>query len=471
METSTQEFSKGTATPSVENVQTAGDVFFDEMFITTVNGQQIDIKNFCVQMNLYEDIFSNVMTGTIIIVDALGLITAAPLVGGEFLSIQLRTPGYGKTPNEMIRKTFTIYGISDRILDGDRQQFYTLHFISIEGMQDNVTLLSKGYQGATDALVSQIYNDNLKTPRWYTQGDFTSEQTDLIISGTPHATTVRLVAPYWSPFKTINWISTRTLGQKNKGANFLFFESNKAFYFSSVEDLIEGQRNAGMLFEQYFYSHANFRTETNGYTYKRPDISRDYQIVARQRFPTYIDLIKNQDSGYFSSTMYTHDILLKQYKEWTWDYGNNFNSFQHLEGYAVSNGNITSSKTNRPPFHSKVAKSPVTYRCLRTKQFRMFDDFADPKYQDWALQRNSLLCEISNIRIELDVMGRTDAEAGQLIYYHFPNATDKNQNAPVPDDILISGLYFITAIRHTFTPGKHSMRLEVVKDSFKTAVG
>jgi hypothetical protein len=468
----TTEFAQGNVAGAPDVTQSAGDCFCDELFITTVNGQELDIKNFNVQLTLYEDVFSNVMTGTIIVADAQGLISKAPLVGGEFLSLQYRTPGFDTSPQNVIRKTFVIYGISDRQFDNDRQQFYTLHFISIEGMQDNVSLLSKAFNGSTDTLVSKLFFDYLQSPRWYKNGNFTTDTSNLVVSGGPHASSVHMVAPYWSPLKTINWLAARSLGKQNKAPNFLFFESNKAFYFSSIEDLIEQQRNSGIIFEQYFYSQANYRDETPGYTYRRPNIDRQYQIVFNQRFPTYIDIIKSQDSGYLAATMYTQDLVLKQYKEWTWDYLSNFNSFKHLEDYTVQGNNITSSPQSlKPPFHSLTPKNSTSYRSLRTKQFRMFNDFDDPQYQNWALQRNTLLQEASNIRLEIDVAGRTDAEVGQLIYYHFPNGTDKPFNTDTPFDPVLSGLYFTTAIRHTFTPGKHAMRYEIVKDSFKQSVG
>lgn len=468
---SIEEFAVATERPSPETVMSAGDVFYDELFLTTVYGQQIDLKNFCIQMTLYEDVFSNVMTGTIIVVDAQGIISKAPLVGGEFLSVQMRTPGFAKQTGEMIRKTFTVYGVSDRMFDNDRQQFYTLHFISVEGIQDNVTLLSKSLSDTTDVLVSQIYNNYLQTPRWFDRGDFTTETTDLVISGSPHSSKVRMVVPYWSPLKTINWLATRTLGTQNKAPNFLFFESNKAFYFASIEDLIEEQRNKGILFEQYFYSQSNIRVEEGNYTYRRPNIGREYQIVHNQRFPNYINLIQSQDTGYLASTMYTHDLVLKQYKEWLWDYNTNFDTFKHLEDYTVSGGTVFTKAQHKTPFHSQIARNASSHRSLRTKQFRMFNNFTDPKYESWVLQRNSLLNEASNIRLELDVIGRTDAEVGQLIYYHFPSGTDKLVNTQQTFDPVLSGLYFVTAIRHTFTPGKHQMRYEVIKDSFKQTVG
>lgn len=466
-----EEFAQGSTVPAPEAPIKAGDNFVEELFITTINSEQIDLRNFMIQMTLYEDVFSNVMSGTLIIVDALGFINKAPLVGGEFLSIQARTPGFEKQPNQMIRKTFVVYGISDRMFYNDRQQFYTIHFVSLEGFQDNISLISKGFNGSTDKIVQDVYSRYLESPRWFNQGNFTNEKTDLVISGAPHASTLRMVAPYWSPMKIINWVAARSLGKVNRGPSFLFFESNKAFYFTSLEDLIEEQRNSGILFEQYSYAQTPTRTESGNYTYRRPNIGQQYQIVNAMRFPQYIDLLKNQDNGYLAATMYTHDILLKQYKEWLWDYNTNFDTFQHLEHYTVNKNDIKSGKGHKTPFHTKVARSETSYRSLRTKQFKMFNDFNDPNYQSWVLQRNSLLCEASNIRLELDVNGRTDAEAGMLIYFNFPNGTDKSLNTTEPFDPLMSGLYLVTAIRHTFTPGQHDMRLEVIKDSFKQPVG
>lgn len=468
----TSVIAQSTSAPAIDAPVAAGDVFFDELFITTLHGQEIDLKNFVIQLQLYEDLFSNVLKGTIIINDALNLLSKAPIVGGEYLSVQFRTPGYGTIPEDIIQKTFAVCGISDRMFDNDRQQFYTLHFISIEGLNDNTTTLSTSYSGATDTLVQKIYDEKIAAPRWFKGGSFSSAKTSLAISGTPHASHVRMVVPYWTPLKTINWITARALGKENKGPNFLFYESNKGFYCASIEDLIGRQRSTGVIYGEYFYSHAQIRNQVSGnFTYRRSDVDRQYQIVGAQRFPSYLDILKYQDSGYLASTLYTHDIILKQFKEWTWDYPDQFDTFQHLESYTASGNQIIPKKGGKRPFHSEIIRDSSSYRTLRTKSFRMFDDVGDPKFEDWALQRNSLLNEISNIRLELDVMGRTDIEAGQLIYYHYPNSTDKSLNDQAPFDPLLSGLFLITAIRHTFTPGRHSMRLEVVKDSFTNTVG
>ena len=52
----------------------------------------IDLKNVTVEFAVYEDLFSNFMTGEITVQDASSLIETLPLVGEEFVRIRFRTP-------------------------------------------------------------------------------------------------------------------------------------------------------------------------------------------------------------------------------------------------------------------------------------------------------------------------------------------------------------------------------------------
>ncbi|MFK5283330.1 hypothetical protein ACI3PL_27530, partial [Lacticaseibacillus paracasei] len=50
---------------------------------------------------------------------------------------------------------------------------------------------------------------------------------------------VKFVSPGWTPLECINWLSKKALPKSGKACNFLFWESNGAFYFGSVEKLFE----------------------------------------------------------------------------------------------------------------------------------------------------------------------------------------------------------------------------------------
>jgi hypothetical protein len=65
-------------------------------------GSTVDITTMMLELNIFEDMFSNTMTGFVTIQDSLDLINNIPLIGQEQLIIELQTP----TLNSKISKTF-----------------------------------------------------------------------------------------------------------------------------------------------------------------------------------------------------------------------------------------------------------------------------------------------------------------------------------------------------------------------------
>jgi hypothetical protein len=55
-------------------------------------GKLLDVSALVADLTIYEDIFSNTMSGYIVMVDALDLINTLPLVGEELLYVELETP-------------------------------------------------------------------------------------------------------------------------------------------------------------------------------------------------------------------------------------------------------------------------------------------------------------------------------------------------------------------------------------------
>jgi hypothetical protein len=83
------------------------------------------------------------------------------------------------------------------------------------------------------------------------------------------------------------------------------------------------------------------------------------------------------------------------------------------------------------------------------------------------LIRNFSMAEIDNSAIEITVPGKTDVDLGLLVRLVFPKTDDKSSEPDIQDleDPFVSGLYMITAIRHTVSNGKHDMVLRLMRDS------
>lgn len=96
------------------------------------------------------------------------------------------------------------------------------------------------------------------------------------------------------------------------------------------------------------------------------------------------------------------------------------------------------------------------------------DNFTE-KISEIYGNRVSNILNLSNYNLEIVVPGRTDVEAGSLMYIDLPDTGPLDDSDKSADnfDPLISGNYLITKIHHKINAlSRHSMIMEVAKDSF-----
>ena len=431
-------------------VNEAGDVITETMVVTSNDGSQYDVSNFVLQTVLYEDLFSNTLSGECIILDAANLITKIPFQGIEYLTFSFRTPSF----TEKIEKTFKITAIKDRgFTSADREQAYALSFVSLEAAIDNVTNLSKKYSGSTDAVVSQIWNENLSAvPRILSQPQ---SRTSVVSLNKRHSSSVSFIATSWNPFKAINWVASRSFQHMAELAGFMFYESNKAFYFRNVEEVIDTQTKNNDIFAQYVYfpgANTIQNIPKSKTLYTKPELTKQYSIVRNMKPFGQFDILDGQDKGFYAAKLITHDIALKTYQEFFFDY------------YGPYTKEVTPNK-NTEAYPQAVFRNPEVNNRIRTKHYKLHNDMNDPLYEKWMLQRNSLLYELSGVNIEIEVPGRTDIEVGKLVDFLYPKGVDKLPGAAQEYNLdpFMSAQYLISAIRHTFSLNKHSMVLELVR--------
>ena len=84
----------------------AGDVSIDKVRVTTRNGFSQDVSGQVIAIQIFEDIFSPFMTGSIILKESLDLINLMPFAGEEQLELEISTPSL---ENGNIKSTFYIY--------------------------------------------------------------------------------------------------------------------------------------------------------------------------------------------------------------------------------------------------------------------------------------------------------------------------------------------------------------------------
>lgn len=464
---------------SPAKLQKAGDVVYNEVLIISETAGVIDIKEYVVEINIYEDIFSPCLHGNIIIRDTQNLIEKVPIIGDEILTLDISTPQISNIPNDptnYIQKSFAIYAIKNRILSNeDKEQLYSLHFISMEGIMDNVSYICQKFEGTTDEIVQKVFDDNFKDLPRYLNASNTKEtapKTGIYISDQPHSSKVSFLPTMWTPFQIMNYLAKRSLGNTlTEAPTYLFYETTKSFYFCSLSGLIKDQLDAGYVANKFKY-----RKKTHDEQLGEEAIKAGYTHIENLEFLTNMDVLQGQDLGHFASSLCTLDMVNKEYVGTVYDHGFDFQKYPHLGNYESTTTNSVAPTKKEKKYNSifpaNVIRSADSKVFVETIHRGVLDNQDDTIMnlhpEKYVQQRNSLFSDITTMKMKITVPGRTNMEVGTIVDLDYPSVASNREQGTNEDirDKWVSGYYMITAIHHQITKLRHNAICEISKDSY-----
>jgi len=442
------------------SINRAGDVRIEKLTLISSDNKSIDLSEFLIELNIYEDIFSNYLQGNIVLTDSRNLIEKLNIHGEEVLLIKVRTPSLDET--SVIKKTFRTFKISDRkIVRDNNTQNFIIHFVSAELYVDVLLPLFVPFEGDIDTVVENIFTNYIATN---TQFEISEEKNEakvepdlspfIILNSSSNR--VKFVSPGWSPFKCINWLATKAIPKDGNAKNFLFFESSKAFYFGSIEYIFKNAIETNNIIGTYTIAASNLIGKDD-----KKDLSREYFLAKDVEMVNTVDQIQNFTNGFLANRLLFLDVHNKIYNVIDYDYVEEYKSQFHTSG---------KGDDAIPPFSTNSLRNFATNISFYPKNPKLFNDFTDNINEKMDViygNRKSSMLDLSNIRMNITVPGRTDIEVGRLLYFLYPSLggkeeADKNM---VQQDSLYSGYYLITAINHKVNRQEHTMTMEIVKDS------
>lgn len=476
-----------------ETVQRAGDVKIERLSLISSNFTVVDLSEFLIEFSIFEDIFSNSMTGYVHLSDSRNLIDSLNLHGEELIVIKFKTPTFDDK-TEIINKTFRTLKISDRqIVRDNNTQTFVIHFVSAEFYLDMMLPIFVSFEGTITNLVEKIFTDYIATNREAQISDteklveFTQALSPLVILNET-SNKVKFVSPGWSPFKCINWLASKSIPKPEDGLtskNFLFWETNKSFYYGSIEKIYKDAYEDRNYIGRYTIAASNLK-ELDG----SKDLNREYMLARDVKMIESVDVVKNNTNGYLSSRLVYLDLYEKNYELVDYDHVNEYFNQWHTSGPGVSAIPIWSSigaldkeqlatlKANNDNLFKEVIRNPAANINFYPKHKNLHTGFNDNVNEVMSSiygNRRSSLNEFGNIKIHMTVPGRTDIEVGRMLYFHFPGLNSGSNNEQVYSeksmDRYYSGYYLITAIRHKVNKQEHTMTMEIVKDSLLVDTG
>lgn len=426
-----------------------GQVDFQYLKIVSSNGIVVDLNDYLIEFNLFEDIFSNFLHGLVMLNDSSNLISRLPILGDELLIVSYGTPGL----RSYFQKVFQIYSVTDQKTTTDNNtQTYTLHFCSIEAIADANLVVYNPFSGLISDVAKTIFDTYLRNGKYvkFTPNDIElsdTDQSDFVL--TPTRNNIKFISPGWSPAKCLNWLCSKSIPQTGKACDYLFWESTTGFFFASIENLliesIALEKNAG---EYYYIPPGNFETTD---VVAKLFLAQSFEVV------NFTDNLENYTNGFYANKIITYDPILKSYQVTNFDYPNEYDSFTHTEG-----------NLSVPNFLRDVYRNPSTYAKLYSANSNLFTGTSGnypERYKDVFGNRTSKLNELNNFKINLTVHGRSDLFVGAVIKFNYPDTTGQTNSSDSGTDMLFTGHYLVTAIRHKINFRTHVMVLELVKDS------
>jgi len=325
-------------TPSYNSPRESGDFYLLECSIHSPSGGetavQLNVPGVLIQLNVYEDLFSNILKGQVTFVDTQGLAEAIPLIGDETLILSFLTPGgegtqiTAETTNgdsqtvaeETVRQRFKVYDCKESLIE-NRAKSYQLFFVSEEYVYSSKTKVSKGYSGQK---YSFIVKDALNKINKNIKSDYRKK---IYIEET--STPQNIIVPNWSPFQAINFCASRSLSddatpqdQTNASANptprslgslFVFYEKlGTGFFYESIETMIGKQKSQDNI-PLYQYTPKLAENQNN-------DLRKHYFGVDKFEVMSSFKTLENLKQGLFGSTLITYDPLRMKYDKVKYDY-------------------------------------------------------------------------------------------------------------------------------------------------------
>lgn len=430
-----------------EGLQYPGDYVLDEVMLIGSSGVPVNITDLIMEVNIFENIETPYMSGSIIIQDASGVAEAMPFLGQERLIFALRTPSRNQI--SFLRYHAIIYNVGFRLQSSERAQNILLNFTTLENYRNIRTRVSKSFKGNISDIVRKILLGknylNSKKP-------FELEETRDIR---------KFVIPNITPFDAIMLMQPEAISKENNSPHYLFYENNYGFHFQTLDSLLGKDTSAVKHKEVYRYESpppANISVDPNTLI---PTIL-NWEIANNS------NNIFNIRSGAYASTLFTHDIFNKNIQKFEYDY--------HRDSFSKRNA----TNQYRKGYGSVVPRQKLEEK--RVTQYPSSKIFVHPSATDfhttgihnnsekWLQENRSRALSRKFFTLRIETYGNTNITVGDLIYVQIPtNRALSSAEGKDSGDRTLSGRYLVTEIHHlVVTSGQtHSMTMRVMKDSFE----
>lgn len=428
------------------------DYSLDSVSIVSTLGEPVEFRHILQALVYYEDLYSNCITGQLLINDATGYLSMYHFNGTEYLTLSFSKPG----PEDIkIKKTFRVFKVDNRHMVNEQNENYVMHFCSEENVLSEQYKVSKSYKNKkVHEIVQDIMYNKLKVlPEKLvpTNVEYTKNVRDIII-------------PNLKPFEAINWLCTQAISNNPKtlGSPYLFYENYFGYNFKSLQSLFDGQ-----IYGEYKYEPKNVTTSDDR---RVIDIDAAKRNIISYEPISVFDTLNMINTGGFANRLLTIDPLRRKYTINDFDYKKYFSNAKRLNEFDLLPNTQNRFGQTANTTYDAVLKVVTTNTGETT--YNSYIKKNQPSVKDIQIEntipfRTAQLSHINYNRYKLMIAGDPKMTVGNIIKVNIPELAILPEGKTL--DRFHSGKYLVTAVKHTIDiENKFMTFIEVSKESVPT---
>lgn len=411
--------------------QISNSYFLHSLNLKIKDGTWISMSEVFQYMEIFEDIYSSAIHGTIDVLDMSGGFSKFLITGGE--EIKLVVCKSVESPDIIIdRDDFIVYQVTDMKVTDQKIMQFKLHFISKSAIEAQKKRLYRTYQNERKIsnLVTEIYKDIAGVGDIYIKMDDSKCVVDR-----------DFVCPGYTPLQAIDVLSKRACGS---GDYYLFFErlaklQGKKHVFTSMKNMQNriDAFDSGDITIAYNVTTEHFNASSSS-VYRASTVS----------FVDNYNHLQNMMAGMYNSGIKIIDVTSRSFSDITINYMQDTNDSQR----SLNTSNYFSQYVNFFPEQPGERIIP-----------RSTNDVSSNSGSWLKIDTiNSVI--ISMFRLIVDMPGNNTLGVGNYVTLTLPSNEAINLNIGsgiVPTDPYYTGKYLITAVKHSFTTKEYNKKIEV----------
>lgn len=400
-------------------------------------GGSVDISAIYDEINVYDSLFMPMMSGNVLLTDAVGLSRTLKFDGSEVILIDVeKSPGF--IP---FTKSFRIYKQTDRRNVNQSAEKYILHFISDEFVFSDQQRVNQSYETTYSDAAKKILTNYLKLEN--NDSGIIEESSGIR----------KIVIPNLPPLQAIEWCAKRSL-DNNNAPSFVFFSNIFGYNYVSLSSLIRNDSILKINFDPKNLTKNDALSEMSS--------ARSYQLMIQN------DSIDRIRSGVNSGRFIGFDPITRSLGDKVITFDDHYGSVDHLNRTPNKTEIFNKdNSTNLASIDSRKVLSIFGTNRKDSAYIKKYDADSITKtetYENFLFQRRAIFKNLIARRVRVVMPGNFQLTSGFNVEIFTSGFRTKGKNSE-GEEVTLNGKYLIVAARHTITHNKHETLIEIATDS------